>query len=169
MSYSGSIPQKASYPTSGASRPHKRDPTMFGRKATVHLRCIARTRGCMQVYNTSQGYVAETSKATSPSTLPEQLQPQDWKRIHMLGWHCVAHSTSHTHQPFSASIDDTNHQRAIKPAKAKSRPKASCTRIPAVFKDRIQHPNRTTRIQYHPATRKLTVTLMYKKAHHQSK
>ena len=108
---------EAPYPTTAASRPHNRNPIMPGRTATVYLRSSARTRGCIEVHNTSQRYAAETSKGTCPSTLPEQPQPQKSELHRLLGGHCVPHSTSHTHQPFTAFIDDNNHQSALKPPK----------------------------------------------------
>ena len=75
---------EASYPTNAASRPHNRDPIMRGRTATVHLRCIGRTRGCMQVYNSRRRYAAKTPERTYTSTLPEQPQPRN--RICIACW-----------------------------------------------------------------------------------
>ena len=135
---------EASYPTNVPSRPHNSDLIMPGRTGTVHLQSSARTRGRIQVHNTSRRYAAETARGIYPSHLPEQHRPQTSTLHRMSGGLFVPPSTNHTHQPSMAFYNNIHHQNALNSPRSIFVQSYSVSVSYPVLQKRIQQPHRTT-------------------------
>ena len=106
----------------------------------MHLRSIARTGECMQVYNTNQRYAGETSQILCPATLPEQARTQESK-LHQHVGRAVCPSL---HKSYASAVYGFHrrHQPSIrmKSAAVKFCIKVFCIRIPAMQQETHNNP-----------------------------